>query len=129
GDRMRPYSLLATAPLALALATSAGAQPFEPDVTNSEFSCMRRVGDEAQDFVKKRLACVIRCTKNFWRGSVPESECVPPYAGKTLECITRYRGPQQRFADTVAGCSSSCPECWDPYGDCSASGAAATRPG
>lgn len=122
-------STLAPALLAAALATSAGAQPFEPDVTNSEFGCMRRVADEAQDFVKKRLACVIRCTKNFWRGAVPESECVPPYAGKTLECITRYRGPEQRLTDTIDGCSSSCPECWDPSGDCSISGAAATRPG
>jgi hypothetical protein len=91
---------------------------------------MRRVADEAQDFVKKRLACVVKCTKNFWRGAVSESDCVPPYAGKTLECITRYRGPDQRFTDTIAGCVNSCPECWEPYvGDCSASGAAATRPG
>src|SRR5262249_6567243 len=92
------------------------------------FGCMRRVADEAQDFVKKRLACVVKCTKNFWRGSVPASDCVPPYAGKTLECITRFRGPDQRFAEAIGACRTSCPECWDPNGDCSTSGAAATMP-
>ena len=35
---------------------------------------MRNVSEGSAKFVKKRFACVIRCTKNFWRGKVPESD-------------------------------------------------------
>jgi len=124
---MGPHSSRATALLTVALVTIAGAQPFEPDVTNGEFSCMRNVSEESAKFIKKRLACVIRCTKNFWRGKVPESDCVFPYGGTTLECLTKFRGPVQGFVEAI-GCSpSSCPECYE-NGDCSELGEGATRP-
>src|SRR6187455_1192171 len=125
-DGMGPHSSLATALLAVALATIAGAQPFCPAVPTGEFACMRNVSEGSAKFVKKRFACVTRCTKNFWRGKVPESDCVPPYGGTTLECLTKFRGPVQGFVDAI-GCSpSSCPECYE-NGDCSELGEGATR--
>jgi len=126
---MGPRLPLAAALLAGALVAIAGAQPFEPDVTNGEFHCMRGVSEASVKFVKKRLACVIKCTKNFWRGKVPESDCMPPsFGGTTLECMTRFRGPDQQFGATIGACgSSSCPECYE-NGDCSETGAGGTRP-
>ena len=65
---MGPRLPLAAALLAGALVAIAGAQPFEPDVTNGEFHCMRAVSEASVKFVKKRLACVINQSRVALRG-------------------------------------------------------------
>jgi hypothetical protein len=67
------------------LATSlAFAQP-----TDAEFKCEQAVSKFGAKFVSAKAKCVDKCLKNFWKGLVPESDCLPPYGGTTLSaCIT-----------------------------------------
>jgi hypothetical protein len=124
---MRRTSALAALVLTALLVTGGAAQPLPPDVTGGEFNCMREVADAVSLSVKKRIACALRCAKSFYRGDVPASDCVAPYGGKMLECLTRFKGPDSRLAMTIQQCGNGCPDCWE-NGDCSTNGEATVRP-
>jgi hypothetical protein len=129
---MRYASALLALVLGAALVRMASAQPLEPDVTTEEFRCMAVTSRASQRFVKNRLKCVTKCFQRYWHLQAAEVECLPPYAGATLECIAGADGTEARLtAAIVKRCDAlrgkDCPECWSG-GDCSAAGEASARP-
>jgi hypothetical protein len=114
-------AMLVTAPMAFAQATDA------------EFKCEQSVSKFGAKFVSAKAKCVDKCLKNFWKALVPESDCLPPYGGATLNaCITdtvnglkgaedKFRTAIQKACDPGFKAGTDCPECYN-LGDCSAGG-------
>jgi hypothetical protein len=100
--------------------------------TPGEFKCELGVSRAAPKFVGAKSKCVTKCMKSFWKGTVPESDCLPPYGGTTATvCITdalsgvtgaedRFRTAIQQACDPAYRNGTDCPECYG--GDCSAAG-------
>jgi hypothetical protein len=125
--------------VSLALVGTAAAQPAAPDVTDNEFKCMASASKAGGKFTGGKAKCVSKCLSAFWKddpdGSVtPESDCLPPYAGATAECVDDTvldkKGAQDKFRDAILkACDApgkECPNCYSG-GDCSTSGEATNR--
>jgi len=122
---LRRATMLAVA-AGLIAAPLAFAQP-NPE----EFKCEQAVSKAGAKFVSAKAKCVDKCLKNFWKGLVPESDCLPPYGGATLNaCITdtvlglkgaedKFRTSIQKACDPGFKAGTDCPECYNS-GDCSA---------
>jgi hypothetical protein len=118
---------------ALLAAPAVLAQP-----TDEEFKCEQAVSKGGAKFVSAKSKCVQKCLANYWKGLVPESDCLPPYGGSTLDaCITDtvlgLKGAEDKFRITIQKkcdpgfkAGTDCPECYDG-GDCSASGFAGNQ--
>ena len=114
-------AMLVTAPMAFAQATDA------------EFKCEQSVSKFGAKFVSAKAKCVDKCLKNFWKGVVPESDCLPPYGGTTATaCIAdtvnglkgaedKFRTAIQKACDPGFKAGTDCPECYNG-GDCTAGG-------
>jgi hypothetical protein len=118
--------------LLLAVATTLVAAPFAfAQATDAEFKCEQANDKAGAKFVSAKSKCVSKCLTNFWKGTVPESDCLPPYGGSTLSaCITdtvlglkgaedKFRASIRKACDPTAkpGSTADCPECYDS-GDC-----------
>jgi hypothetical protein len=97
--------------------------------TDAEFKCESKATQASTKFVSSKSKCVMKCLQNFWKGLNPESDCLPPYGGATLACITDpLKGAEIKFSlATQKNCDPGlkpaldCPECYNS-GDCSLSG-------
>jgi hypothetical protein len=86
----------------------------------------------AAKFVQRKIKCVTKCMSSFWDGVVPESDCLPPYGGRTAFCIgDPLKGVEaktilamEKYCSVAFG--RDCPECYSG-GDCSATGDPAAR--
>lgn len=112
---------LLIAPLAFAQATPA------------EFKCEAKASAASSKFVSAKSKCVSKCFQNFWKGLVPESDCLPPYGGPTLnaciqDTVLGLKGAEDKFnfairkaCDPGTSASAECPACYSG-GNCSAGG-------
>jgi hypothetical protein len=100
--------------------------------TDAEFKCEQAVSKFGAKFVSAKAKCVDKCLKNFWKGLVPESDCLPSYGGATALCIidnvNGLKGAEDKFraailkaCDPGTNVTKDCPECYNG-GDCSAGG-------
>jgi hypothetical protein len=104
--------------IGLGFVSTAAAQPSQPEVLPREFECMAKSALGGSKVVDKRTKCVMKCLDSFWDGEVPESECLPPYADRTAECVARVN-EKVAFAVLDActtGPGANCPECYTPSG-------------
>jgi hypothetical protein len=95
--------------------------------TDAEFKCEAKATAASTKFVGAKSKCVIKCLAGFWKGDplYPEADCLPPYGGLTLACITDpLKGAEAKFvATTRKNCDPAikitldCPECYNG-GDC-----------
>jgi hypothetical protein len=84
-----------------------------------ELNCQRKTALAAGKFIALKEKCLVGCLKHASAGSEPASDCVPPYAGKTAECVARM---ESKTAAAEAKCGA-CPACYSG-GDCTADGLA-----
>lgn len=56
--------------------------------TDAEFKCESKATQGSTKFVGAKAKCVIKCLQNFWKGLNPDTDCLPPYGGATLACVT-----------------------------------------
>ena len=100
--------------------------------TDGEFKCEAKATAASTKFVGAKAKCVSKCLQNFWKGLVPEGDCLPPYGGATLQCIDDsvldLKGAEDKFRDAIRkSCDPTlkvgleCPSCYNS-GDCSPSG-------
>jgi hypothetical protein len=97
--------------------------------TDAEFKCEAKATQASTKFVSSKSKCVMKCLANFWKGLVPESDCLPPYGGTTLTCITdplkgaeiKFSLATQKNCDPGLKATLDCPECYNG-GDCSLAG-------
>jgi hypothetical protein len=106
---------------------------FAQPATDAQFKCEAAASKAATKFVGAKAKCVSKCLANFWKGTVPESDCLPPYGGSTLNaCITdtvlglkgaedKFRTSIQKACDPGFKAGTECPTCYNS-GDCSAGG-------
>ena len=132
---MRNLGRMAIAAGAATLLTAALAMA---QATDAEFSCEQKASKGASKFVGAKAKCVNKCFQNFWKGLVPESDCLPPYGGATAtacitDTVTGLKGAEDKFrftilksCDPVTKPGTDCPECYDA-GDCSAGGYASDQ--
>lgn len=118
----------------LALAATAGAQTYDPDVDPLEQKCVQATSKAQTKLIGARMKCLAKCWAGARKGSNPASDCTPPYAGATATCL---RDPvkgaaAKNVAAIVKKCDEAtypgkagCPECYG--GDCSAGGYAGAR--
>jgi hypothetical protein len=107
--------------LGVAAAGTAFAQPELPDVLPKEFTCMSTQTKGASKFFAAKVKCASRCMTYFWKGIMPEGDCMPPYGGTTSLCVndTVYgaKGAENKFElaldkACVSGPGANCPECY-----------------
>ena len=99
--------------------------------TDAEFKCESKATQASTKFVKAKAKCVMKCLAGFWKGDplYPEADCLPPYGGVTLTCITdplkgaeiKFMLATQKNCDPGLKPALDCPECYSS-GDCSLAG-------
>lgn len=101
--------------------------------TDAEFKCEGKASAASSKFVGAKAKCVGKCLQNYWKGLVPESDCLPPYGGATAsacikDTVLGLKGAEDKFSfairkacDPATSASADCPECYSS-GDCSAAG-------
>lgn len=92
---------------------SAGAQALNAD----ECKCQTASGKAQGKFAAAKAKCVSKCEAGERKGTNPGTDCVPPYAGTTAECVTKAEG---KAAAKETKCKD-CPECYSG-GDCTLDG-------
>jgi hypothetical protein len=80
-----------------------------------EFKCKTTTATLSAKFVPTKQKCLARCRAGVVKGSVLASECVPPFSGRTLDCVTKI----ETTTATKAAACLDCPECYSG-GDCAA---------
>jgi hypothetical protein len=104
-------SLVAVVLLAVASA-SAWAQ-----LTEGEHDCQQTVVKQGAGFLDKKVKCLVACDKRSLKGKTMDGECEAPYAGKTLECVTKVEA--KTLGIIVKQCGADCPRCY-AGGNCTA---------
>jgi hypothetical protein len=128
--------------VSLALAGTASAQsPAAPAVNDAEFKCMAATNKAAGKFVGSKAKCVSKCLSTYWKTEPqpPEAtDCLPPYAGTTFNCIVtdpakpgksaeeKFGAAIKKACDPATKPGTDCPECYSG-GDCSDSGHATNK--
>ena len=129
-------ALLAT--VAGLVLTGTAIASHDPDISDAEFKCQAAVNKSGSKFVGSKSKCISKCASGAWK--VPQvnpfTDCFPPYAGATLQCIDDStglnlgKGAENKFAAAIrktcdptfkVGSTADCPECYNG-GDCSPSG-------
>ena len=72
-------------------------------------------------FSYSKAKCIIGCRADARGGSADPADCLPPYGGKTLACVTLAES--KGVAAETTGCAKDCPDCYTG-GDCIADAAA-----
>jgi hypothetical protein len=123
---LRQASLLAGAALLVVVPLAFG------QATDAEFKCEAAADKAGAKFVGAKSKCIQKCLATAWKGLGPFSDCYPPYAGSTGQCINDtvlgLKGAENKFSaairkacDPTFKAGTDCPECYDS-GDCSTSG-------
>lgn len=87
-----------------------GARVASAQLSTGEQRCEQAAAKELGKLAVSRAKCVSKCDQQAQKGKVSPSECVPPYAGAALACLTT--------AVTKAGagidkkCVPACPSCY-----------------
>jgi hypothetical protein len=119
---VRPTGMVVSAFCGALLLLGVSAQEaYAEEVTRDEAKCQQGASLGLAKFVKKKWQCITRCEQKAYRIDDPNvynpDDCVPPYFGATLDCITNEAEPMAT-AQFNAKCSKDCPECY-AGGDCS----------
>jgi hypothetical protein len=85
--------------------------------TKEEAACQQQAARQLGTAALKRIKCLVACDKQALKGKVPATDCLPPYAGKTLTCVDTVVAKAELAIDKK--CDVDCPECWSG-GDCAA---------
>ncbi len=89
-------------------------------LTNDEAKCQQTTGFELGKSAFKQANSIVACDKAVQKGSVPETDCVPPYGGKTAADIAKNQDKaaakiKKKCSDPELKGKDACPEC-APYG-------------
>jgi hypothetical protein len=106
-----PRALLAV------IAIVAASAPSRAQLTEGEHDCQQAVVKQGASFLDKKIKCLVACDKRSLKGKATDAECTPPYAGKTLECVSKVE--QKAIGAIVKACDPDCPRCY-ANGNCSA---------
>lgn len=101
-------------PLALVLLVAAVASAAP---TREEAACQQQAARQLGTAAQKRIKCLVACDKQALKGKVPETNCLPPYAGPTRTCVDTVIAKAELAI--AKKCDVDCPECW-AGGDCDA---------
>jgi hypothetical protein len=94
---------------AMALAAPAAATHV-PGLSEDEESCQQSVAKALGGFPKTKIKCLVKCDKGAAKGKNPDSDCAPPFGGKTAGCVT---AAETKAATAPAKkCTDDCPECY-----------------
>src|SRR5262245_19978025 len=89
----------------------------DPDVSNDESKCQLGASLAIGKFVTEKAKCLIKCEQGARKSNNPPTDCDPPFAGATSDCVqlatTKAEGLEQ------SKCTKDCPECYTG-GDCTA---------
>jgi hypothetical protein len=95
--------------------------PVRAELVAAEDACQQAASKQSGTFVGKKIKCLVACDKQALKGKVPAADCVPPFAGAALACVTTA---ETKALDGIAKkCTLDCPECYTA-GDCVAHAAA-----
>jgi hypothetical protein len=108
--------LAGLAAVLLLLATEAGASHL-PGLSDGEESCQLATAKALGKFQRVKTKCLVKCDKRAAKGKDPEGDCLPPYAGKTADCVAAAEAKATEAIEV--GCAADCPECYNG-GDCPA---------
>ncbi len=98
--------------LLMVLAGAATAQ-----LTKDEAGCQQAANKQGATFLGKKIKCLVACDKQALKGKVPASDCLPPFGGRTVECVAKVEG--KALEGIAKKCADDCPECY-AGGDCAA---------
>ncbi len=98
-------------PCALALAVPAAAG-HRLGLTGDEEKCRQAVAKALGKFPRAKIKCLVKCDQGAAKGKHPASDCDPPFAGKTADCVAKAE--EKAAAAPLKKCARDCPEC---YGD------------
>lgn len=112
GPAMALARWLGTAVLLVATCGSARGQ-----LSGDEHACQQAAVKQSAAILAKRIKCLVTCDKRALKGKVPATDCVPPFAGTTRECVDGVRA--KALEGVAKKCAPDCPECY-AGGDCAA---------
>jgi hypothetical protein len=113
---------------AVALATVASAQTYDPDISALDQKCVQATSKALVKFTGAKAKCGSKCIGNARKSLNPVSDCYAPYAGTTATCV--YDPVKGAEAKNIAAIKKKCdevlypgkvdcPECYSG-GDCDA---------
>ena len=118
---MRPAPALRVAALMLLVTAPPARAVHDPALTADEEKCQQALAAAVGKFQAGKTKCLVKCDRNAAKGKNPDSDCAPPFAGKTAACVVAAEG---KATDAAAKkCGTDCPECY-AGGDCPAHAAA-----
>jgi hypothetical protein len=94
-----------------------------PGLTKDAFKCESSTGTALSKFVAAKTKCVTKCFDTQRKTSGPYTDCVAPFGGTTLTCITTPpKGAEVKAGAAIAkACTKkpdSCPKCFTPNTKC-----------
>jgi len=98
---------------ALLLVTAAARGQLSKD----ELACQQAASKQAGTFLAKKIKCLVACDKQALKGKTAAADCVPPFGGTALECVTKTG--TKALAAIAKACADACPACY-AGGDCAA---------
>ena len=102
--------------LAATTVLTLAASPVPAQLTKEERVCQQAAAKQCPTFLGKKIKCLVGCDKQALKGKVPAADCLPPFGGKTLACVTT--AATKALAGIAEKCADDCPECY-AGGDCS----------
>ncbi len=103
--------------LGMTLTLAVVAAPAWAQLTEDEHACQQAAAKQSATFLGKKIKCLIACDKRALKGKVPAGDCLPPFAGTTLECVDKAEA--KALGGMAKTCAVDCPECY-AGGDCGA---------
>lgn len=97
----------------IAAAVSLGASTAGAQLNKDELGCQTKTSGVLGKFAASKANCVAKCVKGARKGANPISDCLAPFGGATLACITDpLKGAEAKaVTGIVKSCAKDCPEC------------------
>lgn len=119
---MRSRFLIAAGAAGLCLTMGSALAQFPPitDPSKDEVKCESSTGKALSKQVGSRAKCVSKCMGTARKTSGPYTECLPPFSGVTLACLSgdpAKSADAKAVASIVKACTDApgkdrCPECY-----------------